>query len=209
MPIDDKKTSTYLSQRDQYKKGGVGRWYWDFRDRQIFGFVGNNHKNIADIGCGEGITLQKLINKYRDKNILGIDVMTENVDICKQNNLPVILSDVYDLKIKDESIDLCIFSEVIEHLDNVGLALENIKRILKPGGDLIIVFPNNTFFKIARIIFLKFKEAFAEYGHVNHFSPRSIGKILGMAGFEIIKIKNIPFGFWILSLHCLILARKK
>ncbi|MCG2695876.1 MAG: class I SAM-dependent methyltransferase [Candidatus Portnoybacteria bacterium] len=167
------------------------------------------HQDILDIGCGEGITLEKLVNKYKDKNILGVDVIVENVDICKKYNLPVVLGDVYGLKIKEESIDLCILSEVIEHLDNVGLALENIKRILRPGGDLIIVFPNDTFFKIARILFLKFKEAFADYGHINHFSPWSIEKILSRAGFEIIKIKNTPFGFWILSLHCLVLARKK
>jgi len=207
MPIDHKKSSTIFSQREVYKKGGAGRWYWDFRDRKIFDFIGDNHRNIVDIGCGEGITLEKLVNKYKDKNILGVDAMAENVDICKQNNLPVILSDVYDLKIEDESIDLCIFSEVIEHLDYVGLALENIKRILRPCGDLIIVFPYDAVFKAARIFFLKFKEAFAEYGHVNHFSPQSIGNILGKAGFEIIKIKNIPFGF--LGLHCLVSARKK
>jgi len=208
MPVDHKINSTYISQRAQYVKGGVGRWYWDFRDRQMFKFIESGDNAILDVGCGEGITLEKLLEKFPDREITGIDVVSENVEICRQHNLPVTLESVYDLKRVPGSIDLCILSEVIEHLDNVSLALKNIKRILKPGGHLIIVFPNDTFFKIVRIIFLKFKEALAEYGHVNHFSPRSIGKILGMAGFEIIKIKNIPSGFWILSLHSIILVQK-
>ena len=45
-----------LIQREQYAKGGLGRWYWDFRDRIIFNFIGPEDQDILDLGCGEGIT---------------------------------------------------------------------------------------------------------------------------------------------------------
>jgi 2-polyprenyl-3-methyl-5-hydroxy-6-metoxy-1,4-benzoquinol methylase len=118
VPIDHKNSSTYLSQREQYQKGGVGRRYWDFRDNNMFGFIKDEHKNIVDLGCGEGITLEKLVNRYPDRNVMGIDVVDENVEICRQHGLPVSPGSVYDLKIEKETVDMCVFSEVIEHLDD-------------------------------------------------------------------------------------------
>ena len=208
MPVDDKKTSTYLSQRDQYQKGGIGRWYWDWRDRKIFDFIEKKHQDILDVGCGEGLTLEKLIARYPERNIFGIDTMAENVAICQHFKLPVLQGSLYDLELSDESMDVCLMLEVIEHLDNVELALVNLRRVLRPGGDLIIVFPNDPVFKMARIIFFKFKEAFADPGHLKQFTPKIIEKILAQNGFEIIKVKSIPFYFWSISLHCIVLARK-
>lgn len=208
MPIDHKKKSTFFSQRSQYQKGGIGRRYWDFRDEKIFSFIKSSHKNILDVGCGEGITLEKLAAKFPAKNIKGIDVMSENVKICRRYNLAVLLDSIYDLKIADNSVDLCVLSEVIEHLENIDSALDNIKRVLKIGGEAIIVFPNDKNFKIARILFFKFREAFADSGHVNKLTPKIIKKKLKQKGFKIIKFKNIPFKFWFLSLHSIALIQK-
>jgi 2-polyprenyl-3-methyl-5-hydroxy-6-metoxy-1,4-benzoquinol methylase len=208
MPIDHKKTSTYLSQRGQYQKGGMGRWYWDYKDNHIFNLIKPEQKNILDIGCGEGITLEKLTKQYLDKNVAGIDIIPENVTICKQHNLPVSLDSVYDLKTNNSSVDVCILSDIIEHLDNIELALENVRRILKPSGEMIIIFPNDRNFFIARLLFLKFKEALADPGHVIQLAPKKIKLILKKTGFEIMKISNVPFKFWFLCLHSIVLAKK-
>lgn len=210
MPVDHKKNSIIFSQREIYKKGGFGRWYWDFRDRVIFGFIKKEHKDILDIGCGEGITLEKLINRYKDSKIInGIDVLKENIKICHDLGLPVSENSVYNLQIENNSVDLCILSEVIEHLENINMALKNINRILKPNGVVIIVFPNDMMVKLARIIFLKFKEAFADVGHLHKFSPKTLIKFLENNGFEIISNKNIPFYLWTISLHGIIVAKKR
>lgn len=208
MPIDDKKTSTYFSQRKQYEKGGIGRIYWDWRDKEIFGFIGKNHQDILDVGCGEGITLKKIILKYPDRRIQGVDILAENVEICRHSGLPVSQASVYDLKSGNESFDLCILAEVMEHLENINLALLNLKRLLRPGGNLIIVFPNDFNFKIIRMAFFKFKEAFADPGHVTQLTPKTIKNILARNGFAVKKIKKIPFFFWWSSLHCVVLAEK-
>ncbi len=208
MPVDHRENSTFLSQRSQYQKGGIGRWFWNYRDKKVFSLIEAAHNKIVDVGCGEGITLEKLIKIYPDKNITGIDIMPENVEICRQHNLPVSRGSVYDLKLEDASVDLCILSEVIEHLDHVEPALENTRRILKSGGDLIIVFPNDRMFKITRLLFLKFKEAFADVGHVHQFTPKTIKELLIKKGFAISRIIKVPFKFWAISLHCIVLARK-
>jgi SAM-dependent methyltransferase len=208
MPIDHKVGSSFIFQRDQYRKWGIGRYYWDYRDNSAFKFIKKQYYDILDIGCGEGLTLEKLLLRFPHRNINGIDIIKQNVDICKQHNLPVSLGSVYDLPLKPDSIDLCLLLEVIEHLENPALALKNIRRILRPGGQLVIIFPNDFIFKAARLFFLKFKEAFADLGHINHFSPKSIKTILSLNGFEPLEKKNIPFYFWPISLHCVVLAKK-
>ena len=52
-----------LIQREQYDKGGLGRWYWDRRDQIILDYIRPEDHDILDLGCGEGITLERLHKK--------------------------------------------------------------------------------------------------------------------------------------------------
>lgn len=197
---------TVLGQRQQYLKGGIGRMYWDYRDRQLMRYI--KGETILDIGCGEGITLEKIIRRFPEKNIKGIDNSQENVVICRKYNLPVERGDVYKLNFKDNFVDTCILSEVIEHLNDYARALKEIYRVLKKDGLLILLFPNDRNFKISRILTGKFKEAFYNAGHVRQWTPFYLNKELIKIGFEVVDIKNIPFYFWLISLHSLIIAKK-
>ena len=201
------KSEDSISQREQYKKGGLGRLYWDYRDNKVISCIKDEHV-ILDIGCGEGITLEKLIKKFPNRNIKGIDYIKENVEICKKHGLPVEYGSVYDLKIENNSIDSVIFLEVIEHLADYKKALKEIYRVLKPNGSFILIFPNDRIFKMARILTLKFKEAFYDPGHIKQWTPKSIKEILKREGFIVSKTKNLPFYFWFCSLHCLVEAKK-
>ena len=202
------KNKNVLYQREQYNKGGIGRLYWDYRDKVIFKNIGENSNVILDVGCGEGITLEKLLKVYPGKDIRGVDINEENIDICKSYNLPAVKGDILNLDIANETIDCCILSEVIEHIKNYDSALIEIKRVLKNGGRLIVVFPNDFVFKLVRIVTFRFKEAFYNAGHLRQFTPNNMKEYLGYLGFEVLRIDNIPFLFWNLSLHCIVAARK-
>ena len=206
--ISKNSSKNHIYQREQYQKGGLGQWYWDYRDKRVISHIKDEY-SILDIGCGEGITLEKLIHRFPNKNIKGIDYSRENVEVCKGYGLPVDYGSVYNLKIDDNSVDCVIFLEVIEHLSDYKKALREICRVLKPNGFLILIFPNDRIFKIARILTFKFKEAFYDSGHVKQWTPKIMKRVLEQLGFEISKIENIPFYFWPCSLHCLIMAKKK
>ena len=197
-----------LRQREQYAKGGVGKWYWDFRDRRTFSFIGQE-KIIIDVGCGEGITLEKLIHKFPDRQIVGIDYSPENVEVCKEHQLAAQVGNVYQLDFKDASVDCCLFMEVIEHLPDPLEALREIHRIIRKEGLLLLVFPNDLPFKIARLACLKFREAFTPSGHVKQWTPGEMQKAVESIGFAIVDLQCLPFYFWGCSLHCLVVARKK
>jgi ubiquinone/menaquinone biosynthesis C-methylase UbiE len=93
-----------LLQREQYGKGGIGRWYWDYRDRRALAFI-RDEKNILDVGCGEGITLEKLLQGFPDRNVIGIDYAAEKVRICEQTQLPARNGNACKLEFSDHSFD--------------------------------------------------------------------------------------------------------
>ena len=197
-----------LLQREQYGRGGIGRWYWDFRDRQTLSYI-RDEKVILDLGCGEGITLEKLLRKFPNGQVMGIDYSAEKVKICEEHNLPACIGNTYDLEFSDSSVDCCLFLEVIEHLLYPERALGEIHRILKNGGLLLLIFPHDVVFRFARLGFLKFREAFAPSGHVKQWTLQDMHKIITKVGFEIEEMKCLPLPFWWLSLHCLLVARKR
>jgi ubiquinone/menaquinone biosynthesis C-methylase UbiE len=210
MPINEKQTSgAVLYQREQYQKIGISRWYWDYKDNFVLDQINEKDNAILDIGCGEGIMLEKLIKRYPNKNITGLDTMLENVQIGSKYGLPIQLGDIYQLDFPENSIDLVILMEVIEHLLDPDTAINEIHRILKPGGKLVTVFPNDAAFIIARIFTLKFKEAAYDPGHQKQWTHREIRRFLNNHNFDITSSISIPFLWWPISLHGVTTAIKQ
>jgi SAM-dependent methyltransferase len=198
-----------LSQKGQYEKGGIGKWFRDFRDHKIFSLIKENCHRLIDLGCGAGITLEKLAMQFPEKKCFGIDLGKENLAACRSSRLPVVCGDVCQLGLKKESADCCLLLDVIEHLTLPEKVLEEIFRILKPGGTLILIFPNDRTFFLARLFFFKFKEAFYDAGHVKQWHPKEMKSLLREKGFHIDHSMNLPLFLWPISLYHLIQARKE
>ena len=94
------------------------------------------------------------------------------------------------LPIKTGAFQIAIYSEIIEHLDNVDEALSEANRILAPGGSLLITFP----VWWVEVIITFFNRHFMKHsGHIRRFTPRKIRCLLNKYGFEIVKKKNYYF----------------
>jgi len=210
MPVTEcNQTQETIYQRDQYVKGGIGRWHWDKRDQLALNLVRSTDRTLVDIGCGEGITLEKMHRLFPDRRVSGVDILSENIDICRRHECNVEQGDVYDLPFTAESVDCVLFMEVIEHLKHPEIAIQEIHRVLVPGGRLVIVFPNDRFFKIARILTLRFREAAYDPGHLRQWTPHDMRNFLNGYGFMYSFSRNIPFYLWPISLHCVMAAEKR
>lgn len=207
MPVDTNLNKEgMIYQREQYAKGGLGVRYWDYRDSSAFNYIKGN--DILDAGCGEGITLEKLVNRFPQGKIVGIDTEAENIDICRQHNLPVQSGSVYDIPFADKSFDTVLFSEVIEHLDHPEQALSEIARVLRPGGRVIVIFPNDFMFMVARLLTGMIREAFYDPGHVMQWTPKKFAAAVTAAGLTLHSARSLPFFFWPICLHHIAVAKR-
>lgn len=94
---------------------------------------------IADIGCGNGE--DAIILARSGANVIGIDNDPPYIDIAKDkpDNVHFICSEAHDLPLEAESVDKARFERVFQHIPDHGAVLNEMHRILKPGGELLII----------------------------------------------------------------------
>ena len=96
---------------------------------------------VLDLGCGPGLYASELAD--RGSTVVGIDKGPEMVRLAAARVPPPAEFRVHDLNrpidwLEDESFDLAVMALVIHHLDHRSKVLEEARRLLKPGGRLIV-----------------------------------------------------------------------
>ncbi|RUL52010.1 MULTISPECIES: bifunctional 2-polyprenyl-6-hydroxyphenol methylase/3-demethylubiquinol 3-O-methyltransferase UbiG [Lysinibacillus] len=105
-----------------------------------------NELNILDLGCGEGFILSYLSEQYNQKlNLNGLDYSEHQLEFARKKvpNASFSQADFSKgIPYEDESFDLIYSGEVIEHLYDPDFFVEEINRVLKKDGILVITTPN-------------------------------------------------------------------
>lgn len=106
----------------------------------------SSHSSVLDIGCGQGVHEKTLVLAGCDR-IVGIDVNSDSLVCCRSGNQVgnYVQANGEMIPLKDESFDVVIMVEVIEHIDNQNSCLREIFRVLRPGGRLLVTAPNKGF----------------------------------------------------------------
>jgi len=105
-------------------------------------FVKNNV--VLDCGCGVGYGSYFLSHKA--KKVVGIDISSRAIEKAKntykRKNLNFYVMDVCNLNFEKNTFDIVVAFQLIEHLRDPLRFIEEIKRVLKPGGVFILATPN-------------------------------------------------------------------
>ena len=112
---------------------------YDFLDKE---FKSKQKIDILEAGCG---SLQK-ITFEKELFITGIDISQKQLDRNIYLNKKI-LGDLQKFDFGDNKFDLVICWDVLEHLPNPNLALDNMSKALKPGGLIVLKLPNLMSFK--------------------------------------------------------------
>jgi len=96
--------------------------------------------SILDVGCGRGATTFLLQRRFPGKQIVSLDIERWRLKYIYDEGLndTVICGSGTELPIRKESMDLVVCDQVIEHLEQEKALIQEIMRVLKPGGHLII-----------------------------------------------------------------------
>jgi SAM-dependent methyltransferase len=109
-------------------------------------------RNIVDAGCGSGQSFNFVFTP-KSGAIFGIDLLFEEIERNKNIDYASVAT-LENLPFEGQVFDLVFSHDVIEHLERPRDAIAEFSRVLKPGGKLLILTPNNYhYFSIAgRII---------------------------------------------------------
>jgi 2-polyprenyl-3-methyl-5-hydroxy-6-metoxy-1,4-benzoquinol methylase len=179
-------------------KKNLGNLAQNIRIQKMRAIVDNLHfenRNILDIGCYDGTFLGLIRN--RQNNFLGLDASDWGIEQCRKKNVHAqqfFFDDSSPLPFENNFFDLVVAGEIIEHIYDTDLFLEEIKRILKPQGKILLSTPNIASFG-RRLLLLFGKNPIIETtpnepnssGHIRYFTFESIGQLLKKHNFSVIK----------------------
>lgn len=156
-------------------------------------------KSVLDVGCGEGITLDRFKKEGIGKELVGIDYSNDALKIGKKiyPGLNLKKGDIYKIQEKDNSYDLVMATEVLEHLKDPEKALGELIRVSKKY--VLLSVPNEPFFIGANFLRGKYLKSFGNHPeHINHWTFIGFERFLKKNGLKIVKKKH-PFA-WTLIL---------
>ena len=121
------------------------------RVKAIFKELGDiSGKKLLDVGCEAGYITIKLAQK--GAFVTGIDLIAEPIKTLRRelkgesgkirNRIKLKVADATKLPFTAGSFDIILATEVIEHITKLNRFVENAAKVLKPGGILLITFPN-------------------------------------------------------------------
>lgn len=104
---------------------------------------------VLDCGCGYGFYL-RLIPELTGASIVGVDIEAERLvqahaHVGSDERVRLINASIFDLPFPDGMFTHILCSEVLEHLDDDAAALVELRRVLKPGGRLIVTVPSRQY----------------------------------------------------------------
>lgn len=160
------------------------------RIEKILNLIGH-HKKVLDIGCGDGF-ISELIAK-NENDVVGIEIAENAIRKCKKKKITVIDADLNSdwYKKINQKFDVIVAGEIIEHIFDTDKFLQNIEKVMKKNGSVIITTPNLASF--GRRIYLALgisplMETTArklDAGHIRYFTFKTLEKLLLENGLKI------------------------
>ena len=153
--------------------------------------IRNELNTILEIGCGHGYSTYELCKMFDKARVEASDVDPELIQDAKikNPNIKITTESIYHLNRNDESYDLVILLEVLEHLSNPDEALKELYRVSK--NYCIISVPDEPLWRILNLVRGSYWREFGNTpGHINHWSKEGITRLVG-EHFRIMKVVTI------------------
>ena len=174
----------------------VRNYTLDQKQKLITSVSGKSKGSILDIGCGTGEFLGKMKSiGWEARGLEPSDTARKQA----QENHGLHISEPIDLfQLEEKAYDVITMWHVLEHVHQLHAYMDQIQKILKPDGKLIIAVPNYQSLDAEY-----YGDKWAAYDvprHLYHFSPKSMNELLVQHSFELIQEKPMPFDAFYVSL---------
>ncbi len=143
---------------------------------------------VLDYGCGTGVLFEAALTKAGA--VVGVDLVLGAAKLWKSRRnlqaVTLLTPPEVDATVADASVDVVVAAEVLEHIDEPAPTLAMFRRVLKPGGSLLVSLPTeNRAYKFGRRM-----AGFDGHFHVHNAS--NLHTVLLGSGFDVAERSWIP-----------------
>jgi ubiquinone/menaquinone biosynthesis C-methylase UbiE len=147
---------------------------------------------LLDAGCGEGILLAAVANRMPSLALVGADSSAEALMVARTvvPQAELIAAALPALPFPDDSFDLVLCTEVLEHLIDPAAAVTELLRVAR--GPVILSVPNEPWFRFGNLVTGRNIARFGnDPGHIQHWSARRFVRFVG----TIVPVSKITTSF--------------
>jgi 2-polyprenyl-3-methyl-5-hydroxy-6-metoxy-1,4-benzoquinol methylase len=140
-------------------------------------------RRFLDVGCATGMLLEYM--REKGWNVQGVELCRESAEYgMRRRNIDIFVGTLEQAGFPDSSFPVIHFSHLIEHVPDPKTFFLEIRRILVPGGYVVVVTPNIDGLQ-ARLFRESWRSAIAD--HLTLFSKSTLAAMLAATGFQVLQ----------------------
>lgn len=147
---------------------------------------------VLDVGCGSCLSL--LEAKNLGALAWGIETDPNVQRLARELEVPVHQGSLHDHPFPGKSFDLIVLNQVIEHIPEPALALQELRSRLSAKGRLIVVFPNAASLQ-CRLSGSRWINWHIPY-HQHHFTRKTFAHMAQRAGYRVVRQRTVTPNLW-------------
>jgi len=186
--LSERELHEYVAEvegHDSQVTGVVGYFYRMYRAEVLARVAGVDGRKILEIGCGEGMMFEG-----ETTSPVQMDTSFTRVSRAAGKCRYLLCGDGYDLPFAEGSFEVVLLVAVLEHTREPSRILAEARRVLKPGGRVVMVVPNDVTMSAGRLVLRKFPIRYPD--HVTFTTPGRMRRWLAN-GFRITESFYLPF----------------
>ncbi|MBN2284944.1 MAG: methyltransferase domain-containing protein [Tissierellales bacterium] len=149
---------------------------------------------ILDIGCGQGHITEKIHQSINGAQVSGLDYSVSAIEYAHEHfsQIDFAVGDAYDSPYSPGFFDVVVCNNLWEHVPDPLFLLSRIKRIMKPGGYLILSTPSR--YRAGNLVrILRGNHvAFMSRHHITEYTVGQVQEQLAYGGFEVRRMLSKP-----------------
>jgi 2-polyprenyl-3-methyl-5-hydroxy-6-metoxy-1,4-benzoquinol methylase len=181
--------------RDDEGYEGKQIQYFELVRREILPLLPEKFDTVFEAGCGTGNTLSFLKSSGRCRWAGGIELFHEAAEVARKN-IDLVLEgsiETVDLPLEEQSMDVILCLDVLEHLVDPWKVVHRLHALLKPGGVMICSIPNIRYFRTLLPLVLRGKWEYTDSGildktHLRFFTRKSAIELATCSGLIVDRI---------------------
>jgi SAM-dependent methyltransferase len=161
--------------------------FWQRERHRIITAMARSAGRTLDIGCGSSVILQSL------NYAVGIDVLANKLRYMRQYDVPLVRGSIAALPARDASFDCVVCSQVIQHLPADPAIFDELTRVLRPGGLLVLGTPDYDTIgwrAIEPLYRLLTADGYKDE-RITHYTLASLSELATRYGFEIVERAHV------------------